>query len=272
MKLTPFDPESPEALNAYVDRELPPEQAAVVAELIAIRPNIAATVAALSKSRVVLADQLMSEADELTPLIELQAPRVRAWHAAGLVKVAAALLVALLGFGGWQWTTTLPSSNWQQMAASYHADWQPATNGGTLKSVYGPPAILLKASLASGLAAAKLSLVHRAVHEMEDGGWLGVMGYKGTRGCRITLMISDRDRFEVEGNQSEIFVTSSGMQVQRWHTRGYWVLLANKGMPENRFAVIGAAMKKMTETWTRPDDKTLMALRQSRETSQPCLT
>ena len=180
-----------EELNAYVDNELPADRTADVAQAIARYPDVAEQVATLSRLRSVLAQSC--EAPEFTvPRAEKPRLNRRPWLAAACLAflfVCAALFIypAVEQRGG-------PS--WLEAAWRLHDNWTPPPRGFPER----PDNWLVKASRQGAefasvyvpdLSATKLSVVFVDTEADVSGEPAVVIGYTGTRGCKLTLIASN---------------------------------------------------------------------------------
>lgn len=265
-----------ETLNAYVDGELAPNEAAAVARHIAQDSPTAETAAALSSMKSALLEQAETPDDfQLLP----PAPAARKparWQAAHTAAMAAAVVISLAAGALWHWDATragdagLPATAWYQQAANIHQDWAAKNTAERPPSLNIPataaltaPALRIPDLSDSGLAPILLEA------EAHLGGMTGYrIGYGGTRGCRLSFFVL-QGKGEVPDHLTTR--TDGGPQALAWrHDQALYLLLA-ESMAEARFDLIAQTLRDMTAEWRplTPDIRT--ALQQNRQASAPCL-
>ncbi|WP_282608809.1 hypothetical protein [Pelagibius sp. Alg239-R121] len=266
------------SLNAYVDGELSPNEAADVARKIARDPEAAAAAASLSSLKSsLLEDAETSDEFELFPQVATPLKANALWQASHLVA-AAAILVVCIAVGAlyqWSWTGTgeglsnVAATAWYRQATDIHQEWAVATANER------PPSLTITAT--GNMSAAEIR-----IPDLSDSGLvpillepvsqLGAMdgyrvGYGGSRGCRISLFVL-QGAGEIPDHLAEL---QDGVpQVYAWrHDEARYLLLA-EGMAGPRFQLIARTLKNVTAKWQplAPDVRT--ALQSNRRESVPC--
>lgn len=251
-----------EELNAYVDNELSQERAADVARAIARDPNTAHKVALLARLRSVAPDAI--DTPELTlPVAKSRWPKYVMMLAAACV----AFIVAGAGILYFLSAERTGGSDWLDAAWQLHDGWDPpdaaaapiriTRQGGNPIDAYVPD-----------LSAAKLTVVHVDVQRTLGGARAVVIGYAGTRGCKLTLIAAaapgplvDEPRFFEQGGR-----TAYGWRVGRL---GY--LLVAEGMARGRLDLIADSVHRASLEHLPLGEETRTALMESRRDSKPCL-
>jgi anti-sigma factor RsiW len=223
-----------EALNAFVDGELPPEEHAAVAARIAADPSLARAHATLTRLRAGIADYAAgTEPPELTmPSRRLPRP---------VIAAAAAVVALLAGVALVQLRTAQPLSS---VNASREAVL---------------PVALGSKPMIPDLSAAGLTLVR------VDGG-AGrpldhlVAVYTGPRGCRLEL--------HVRSPGSEPISAPQATHRHQWADGAATYELLAFGMAPKRFAVVAEAAERQTRALAGPDQQ---RLREARKSAPPCV-
>jgi hypothetical protein len=96
-----------------------------------------------------------------------------------------------------------------------------------------------------------------------------VVGYTGTRGCRLTLVIA-RLGWPLE----EAFTRhgEAGHVAYSWRAGSLGFILLAEAMDADRFELIAHSVYRASIEHLPFDDKTRMALMKNRRASKPCLT
>ncbi len=253
-------------LNAYVDGELPAPEAAAVARALAHDRALAHQVASLTRLKATVQD-------EVEPIeLAWPRPRRRIWRPAALA--ASLLLACALGLAA-------ALAPWREAGApkllaqaqTLHLAWtalegRPATPvraGVVLATLHrlGPQAYL------PDLSAARLTLGWlQALRLPGDAGPALHVGYRGTRGCKISLLV-------VRGGaglpEALARYDEAALTTYAWRSGAHGYLLTAEGMDENRLELIARTVQRASLERSPFDGKTRTALRRSRERSVPCL-
>jgi hypothetical protein len=263
-------PERPslEELNAYVDGELSAERTADVARHIAQDPAIARQVAALTRLRSVLPHAID------VPALEMPAqPKRHRLQTMTLAAACVALLLLVSGMTILHFKERTITSAWQEAAIIAHDAWHlpPADRSGALGGVRQEAVI--QDSHPSGayvpdLSASKLSIVFVDANRELLGRPAIVIGYAGTRGCKVTLLASigasqeaDEFRFLMLGENA----------AYAWGAGEVDYLLIAKGMDRQRFDLIAESVFRATNERSPFDEDTRTALLDNRMKSKLCM-
>jgi anti-sigma factor RsiW len=253
-----------EMLNAYVDGELDTAAAAEVAKAVAEDQALAREVAALSRLRSAVADSV-----EAPPLSVPTPPSARGRGTAIAASIAFAMFIAgsvlvsnFYGNSGAAWL----ASAWQ-----IHRGW---SNQGVTAQTRATLHLAQYADAVPGafvpdLSASRLSLVHAAVSSFAGDRRVLLAGYRGTRGCKISLLI-----FPTSGALGEALSPfRDGMnKAYGWRAGPLGYLILSDGMDSGRFKLLAESVRHTSRLQAPFDDETRMALRDSRDKSAPCIT
>ncbi len=261
-----------ETLNAYVDGELPAGAAAEVVRALARNSALASQVASLTRLKTATQEMLqdLGGASE----IALPAPRNRRWRPPAL---AASLgLVLAIGLAA----SLAPDLGerppaWVTQALTAHEAWAtpqdptPLEVDGVVLVALGQAGTgsYLKAYLPD-LKSARLTLTHLESVALADGGTALHAGYRGTRGCKITLLIlPGGEALPRELTRHD----AAALRAFAWRAGPLGYILLAEGMDEARLELIAETVHNATLKSRPVDTETRTALRESRESSQPCL-
>jgi anti-sigma factor RsiW len=223
-----------EALNAFVDGELPPEEHAAVAARIAADPSLARAHATLTRLRAGIADYAAGTEPPVLTMPSRRLPRP-------VIAAAAAVVALLAGVALVQLRTAQPVS-------SVNASREPVL-----------PVALGSKPMIPDLSAAGLTLVR------VDGG-AGrpldhlVAVYTGPRGCRLEL--------HVRSPGSEPISAPQATHRHQWADGAATYELLAFGMAPKRFAVVAEAAERQTRALAGPDQQ---RLREARKSAPPCV-
>ena len=249
-----------ETLNAYCDGELDAERAAEVLAAAAQDPAVARELSALGRLKASLAQE--------TPPVDLDIaiPRRgrRLMHA---VAACLAMLVALAAVG-FAWSLKGDRKGldvaWVQRA---HDSWQIVSPTVAPARLSGRDAIVDPAAYVPDLSAATLSIVHVGSVSGPSGGQAMLIGYRGTRGCKVSLIVTpDADAFTGE-------MTAFSVPPNRgysWRAGGRGFIVFAEGMAETRFSLIARSIREASLRHLPLDAGTRHALAESRAKSASC--
>lgn len=243
----------PETLNAYVDGELDPAQAARVARAAAGNSSVAAQIATLRELKAAVASAI--------PEREIKLPG--GGPAFRRIMYAAAAVVAFVVGGAVLHLSTFredSATRWAQFLQEQHADW--AFADGSRSAPVTPtssPAGLLPLDLRS----ARLTYVGFETIEFQRRTVLRA-GYEGTRGCRVSLYVFDADAVP------DTTRFDPTLRVRWWEIGQQDFVLLARGMAEARFDGLARAVEKALRTGYELDRKTRQQLAHARRTSPPC--
>jgi anti-sigma factor RsiW len=223
-----------EALNAFVDGELPPEEHAAVAARIAADPSLARAHATLTRLRAGSADYAAGTEPPVLTMPSRRLPRP-------VIAAAAAAVALLAGVALVQLRTAQPLSS---VNASREAVL---------------PVALGSKPMIPDLSAAGLTLVRvdggagRPLDHM-------VAVYTGPRGCRLEL--------HVRSPGSEPISAPQATHRHQWADGAATYELLAFGMAPKRFAVVAEAAERQTRALAGPDQQ---RLREARKSAPPCV-
>lgn len=244
-----------EELNAYVDGELDPRATARVAAAIADDAGLARQVAALAQLRSALREGIAAPEISLPP-----SPAPRRRHPLTVAALAAVLVVAAV-LAGQILNAPTGSPSWPDQLRAQHGSWTADTTAPTLADHAG--------LIIPDLSASKLRLAAYRQVQASDGRRIDLVGYLGSRGCRVTLMAFAAATGDPEGLEPR----HDGprlLYVWRIGETGYAILA--DGMDPNRFLLIAETARDATLKGLQPDERTRLALNRSRARSRPCRT
>jgi anti-sigma factor RsiW len=225
-----------EALNAFVDGELPPDEHARIAARIAAEPGLARAHATLAQLRAGIADYATAAEP---PVLAVQPNRMR-WP----VAAAAAMVALFAGLGLVQLHVT-GSTSTVPLAGTGDAAVQAVSLG-------GKPMI-------PDLSTAGLTLIRvdRGADRLRDH---LVAVYTGPRGCRLEL--------HVRPLGSEPIAAPQSTHRHEWVDGAAVYELLAFGMPQKRFAIVAEAAEGQTRALSGPDQH---RLREARQSAPPCV-
>jgi anti-sigma factor RsiW len=252
-----------EQANAFVDGELDRDGRNDVLARAAKDPHAAQELADLSRLKSVLEDAVDVPNLDLTSMTGKARSRTQ-WRRT--LGVAASLLLAFLTGTAWWWGTS-PSSTSDGLpgawAVTAHQSWQEAPSK---KTLLRPAGIKLDAHIPD-LAAAQLRIAHVGEIKAPDGAPALVVGYKGTRGCRVTLIVDAAPR-GLKG--APVFVQTEALQAMVWRVGALRHQILAEGMDGERFRKIAETVRRSTLDRLPLSEETRMALARSRAKSVPC--
>ncbi len=253
------------ALNAYVDGELPPADAAAIAEAIA-RDSALAAQAALLTSLKATVGECHEAVDVKRALARYHRGRRRlAWAAAFLIGAFLVSFFVMVDFQDSTGASLLA-------ARAVHEQWVKAAPG-----IPSPSAgENLKSSLTElGLAAyvpdlssAKLRFAHLRRVPMTTGEGLHI-GYLGSHGCMVSLVVSP-DAGDLE--ETLVSYDSARGLAYGWRVGDYGYFLMGDRMAPARLSVIAEILLMATRERAVIGESMLLALQRSREANPPCVT
>ncbi|MFZ5791057.1 MAG: zf-HC2 domain-containing protein [Pseudomonadota bacterium] len=249
-----------ERLNAYVDGELSPAEAAEVAAAVARDAELAGRVATLTRLKA--ATSGLAPQHPAPPPPRLPARRSRSY---ALPLVASLVLLIVAAVSIWLWRPdSQPPDSWLAQAAASHRAWIQSAGAGE-----APGKVL--AALQAGdivdvpdLTDAHLSLVHAAAESKTGGVFLG---YRGIHGCRVGLWIGAPS--PDLGAQPKP-VASDDIAGYAWRLGNTGYALLARGMDPSRLKQLADAVAKITGQGNRLNQEIRTALRNTAQTGAPC--
>jgi hypothetical protein len=251
-----------EMLNAYVDGELDTAAAAEVARAVAENPALAREVAALSHLRSAVAESV-----EVPPLSLPASPSTTGRRTAIAASIAFVVFIA---------GSVLVSNLDRNVGADWLADAWQIHRGWSIEGVTAQTrATLLLAQYAEAvpgayvpdLSPSRLSLVHAAVSSFAGQRRVLLAGYRGTRGCKISLLI-----FRSLGALGEALSPFHDGQNEAygWRAGALSYFIMSDGMDSGRFRLLAESARYTSRKHVPFDEETRIALRKSRDNSAPC--
>ena len=252
-----------EMLNTYVDGELDATAAAEVARAVADDPSLAREVAALSRLRSAVAESIEA------PSLSVPAPPSTGGRAATIAAsigfalfVAGSVLVSGFDRG--------PGSEWLARAWQMHRGWSiegvTAQTGASLLLAQYVDAV--PGAFVPDLSASRLTLVHATAGPLTGQRRALLAGYRGTRGCKISLLV-----FPSLGALSEALnpFRDGTNEAYGWRAGPLGYVIMSDGMDSGRFRLLAESVRHTSRQHIPFDEQTRIALRESRDKSAPCL-
>ncbi|MFC4353379.1 hypothetical protein ACFOW6_17660 [Fodinicurvata halophila] len=271
-----------EQLNAYVDGELPPAQAADIAAAAADEPQVAQTIATLARLKATTRSELESRVENAPPIHTKQAQHAgqvsgRKWPRA----LAASLgVAAVLGGAAWYGLqlSEAPRS-WIAAAEHQHEEWLTSAieigqeEGPVLREATGGADNLMEISVddVTGYAP-DLSLAGMRITRFSDlrsaRGEQFFVGYLGENGCQLSLTIAAAPEELERALSMEWHEDSRAIASWRVGDTAY-AAVAHK-MDRQRFKQLIAYIEQVTRQAGEEEESTQMA-RDMENEGRPCL-
>jgi len=248
-------------LNAYIDDELSPGDAADVAAAVARNPRLAERVATLSRLRAV-ARRLPPEAEPPAFIL----PRRRRMRVA-LPLAAALALAACLGFFALRLSgpATAPDGGLAAAVAA-HRHWIEGRQAEALDQRIRVDLAAAQSGHLPDLRASALELTYLSLDPTSrEGGVLA--GYRGPHGCRLGLWMAPRSRGWGEPPAKS---DRDGLRIRAWSTTEADYALLSRGMDPERLDRLADVIAKLTRQKQAPTDEQVAALRDVPNIGQPC--
>ncbi len=252
-----------ELLNAYVDGELDKSASAEVARAVAESPLLARQVSSISRLRSALADGVDAPSLTISPPSPAKISKTAiAASIAFLMFVAGSVLVSTYDRS---LRSDLLQHAWQlhngwsidQKAMQNNTGLVRAGFAKTIPEVYIPD-----------LSAARLSLVHVVVKSFSGSRKALLAGYRGSRGCKISLTVFPAP---LSLGEEMSTIRNGKNEGYAWRTGSIGYILMSAGMDSARFKMLAASVHQTSLQHLPFDKQTRMALRESRDNSAPCL-
>lgn len=253
-----------EKLNGFVDGELERDDHLAVVTSSASDAALARHLSALSQLKSALRDSVD------VPRIDLpkSASGGRFTHAHKLMALAASLVLFAAAGTGWllagynQYETGVPVA-W---AVKAHQGWAKKPNA----LIRPRQMLMLRAKLNAyvpDLASAGLSLVHMAIERHPTGADAMVVGYRGTRGCRVTLLIDRAVKFSLK---KPLYLETGQVRAVAWSAGELSYVVLAEAMERDRFRLIADSIWRASLERLPLDDRIRTVLAASRANSPPC--
>jgi hypothetical protein len=247
-------------LNAYVDGELDAAAAADILETAAANPAVAHELSALMRAKATVAGIVDA------PSLSLATPPQR--PLGQRVAIAAALVLSLAT--AMMLHVFMPAAE-RALAADWtaraHESWTgtrvpadtPTLAAGSVRAV--SPAYI------PDLSSAKLRIVHVGHQKLAGAGQTLIVGYAGTRGCRVTVAVSPR----IAALTDEIRrFSAAGLTGFAWRAGNFGYYVIADGMSETRLTRIAGGIREASLRHLPLSSETQTALAVDRRRSPPC--
>jgi len=252
-----------ETLNAYVDGEMDQAAAADVARAIAEDPALAHEVAALSRLRSAVAESI-----EAPPITIAAPPSITGRGTA--IAASVALMVFITGSFLVSTLDRSPGASWLARTWQVHRGW--SLEGGAARTrpalQFAHFAGAVPGAYVPDLSASRLSLVHAAVVPFTGKRQALLAGYRGTRGCKISLLV-----FPSPASLGETLepLRDGGNEAYGWRAGSLGYVILSDGMDSGRFKLLAETVLSASRQHLPFDKETRIALRNSRDKSAPCM-
>ena len=249
-----------------------------MARSVAESPSVADQVATLARLKATLQEQAQAPLPDELAALQGTAPKPpdgpgkaarRPWVALGGVAAALAIVVLASAF-------LIPlgrdaaSPAWQDLAVRLHEAWAEAAPD----TAEEPTADALLASLTQlgqaaqvpDLSGARLTVSHLRSISSAYGTGLHI-GYRGTRGCRVSLIILPA----AQGlSEAPVALAGNADQQHAWRVGGLGYALLASGMDPPHYAVVLDTVHQASRKFAPLGPETRTALTESRARSRPC--
>lgn len=265
-----------ETLNAYVDGELDKESAAKVARAVADNPILARKVSILTDLRSTLAESINApdlNIEDLVPLEESTKISPKSRLGFKRTMTIAACLAGLLIIGPLIYRDLLiqdDPQSWTKPVLAEHNLWNIQNAKSKTPTVHLSDFLsgeLAKLVYVPDLSSAQLQMVYVNPLNQETGSEHFVVGYAGTRGCKITMVAQAAMGFLDEKARN---IMDPNLRVIAWNAGPLDYILMSQGMDIDRFELIAKTVRQSSLNHQPVNSETRMALGISRETSVPC--
>jgi anti-sigma factor RsiW len=252
-----------ERSNAFVDDELDRRDRSEMLRAAAGDPRLARELANLDRLKSAIADSVD------VPDIELPAAPVRRTGRRRVVLALAASVVLMVA-AGLAWSIIGPARPNHGVPVAWaiaaHNSWQETDAASRARAMLRPASLRLNAHVPD-LSAAKLRIAYIGESTAAGGQPAMVVGYRGTRGCRVTVLIDD-----LPGGLDDkaIFFRVDKLIAMVWRAGKLRHVILAEGMAEPRFRLIAESVRRTSLERLPLDDSSRMALARSRAQSPPC--
>lgn len=230
-------------LNAFVDGELPPVEAARIADVIAKEPAVARRVAHLHQMKAALS----AMSDDLVlpePPLPRHETQRRFWGAGALVA-GCALLLAML----WSAPVSAPTAQDSKMSLmAQHDQW---VSMGVERADFDFPVRF--EWLGPLMHAGGLQLVYHSQSEETQH-----FGFKGANACRLSLFVSNT---QAPASPLQLSLTER-VQHAQWHIGTYAFEMIARDMAPARFATVATSLHRGSQDYAA-DEALQVALLQA---------
>jgi hypothetical protein len=249
-------------LNAYVDGELEPDQAAKVAAALAIDREAAAQVATLTRLRAAVktASPMPAPPPFVLPRARPRALRWAPW-------AAAACFALLIGAASLGIAHRQAGASSLSAAIAAHQLWLAQSPPGTAPRL-GVELAGAEAGALPDLSLASLRLVHLSLDPAGRRGGGMLAGYVGPNGCRIGLWIAPVE--EALPPQPAV-QNRDGLAIRAWRGEHASYALLGRGIDPARFDGIASLVARITRDEPGVPREQVAALAEARSIGPACL-
>ncbi len=260
-----------ETINQYVDGELSPRDAAEVAKAVAIDPEYAEQVAVLSSLKAAVAHST----DGLGSKIKFRQPRKtklgNTWISLAASLAAILLLGSLMSVLVLHTDLMYPVSG-MRLAEAIHSEWLESH----AQQSESHHEALLKTTL-DGLYLdayvpdlSKVDLSFSGIRRVTTRGVEGVhIGYVGPSGCMVSLVVF---RNHIRLPKDIAYFKASGRPIYGWRVGKTGFYLLGHKMDSGRLFEIAKVVQRLTRIRLPLDPQSVIALKDARASSEPCVT
>ena len=266
-------------LNAFVDGELSTVESAKLVHDLAKNQQLADKINQLMQLKLAVQTYAEDPPCHLPSMDELVATAEKrrshnhqnilpAWLGSQSARIAASAMVAVvLGaiIYNFVWLDKSTPSNLVNQALSAHRQWLEQTEHNEPQNLHR---LVAYHSRNTGIYIPDLTASKLRITMVAAFGHAGLqIGYKGTRGCHISLFLSPAESSRRK-TLSESLIGNSRIYV--WRENHYDYALAASGMDYNRLSLIANDIFKATQNMQPFDQRTKMAMILNRQQSQAC--
>ncbi|MBC8338593.1 MAG: hypothetical protein ISR51_02315 [Rhodospirillales bacterium] len=266
-----------EILNAYVDGELDTASIAEVAHAVAEDGELAHQVAAISRLRSVLAESLDAPSQSMPDpdIFDDRADPLKA-SLSGRSVIAASIAFAMFMTGSIlvSFLDRNLKADMMQNAWLMHQGWsidapaQTKTQPGFINADYIKA---LPEAYIPDLTAARLTLIHTSVKPISGNSKALLVGYRGTRGCKISLTVFPAPNSPIDPLGEEMSLSTHGnSEAYAWRAGSLGYVIMSAGMDSLRFRTLARSVHRTSRIHLPFDSQTRLALQKSRDKSAPC--
>ncbi len=250
-----------ESLNAYVDGELAPADAAAVALAAARDPAIAARIASLAKLRSVV----RALPQEQAPPLVLPSVFMPQRRAAALVAWAACLMMAAVLAAGVNWLTGRDVAAGEGLAAAVLAqrEWLASSKPGPRLHVN----LIADDHGLLDLSAASLRLAYLSLDPVGAKGGGVLAGYIGPNGCRLGFWMG---RKRPARTRSPHRADREGLKISTWISNEREYALISLDLDSGRLDEIAEIVASLPLVRGRPGEAQIARIQALHPISHPC--
>jgi hypothetical protein len=147
-----------------------------------------------------------------------------------------------------------------------HRTWAAQSAGDAAKSAARPVSAALHPNVPD-LSANGLDLAYVGDRKTPEGGEFLLIGYLGSRGCRLTMFVDRTDR---QASEKIVHIETDDVLASVWRAGSLRYALLAEGMAKPRFRLISDSVQRASLRRLPLDHDTRTALARSRAASLPC--